>query len=97
MQVQQVEGASMDQTFSDTLPILQDLPEDAQRERALISTVCNANVPTIRRYSVAADREYSRTLHELQCLQYSTRTGVLVMPGSLRVTLSITPAPGHGA
>lgn len=76
MRIQQVEGASMDQTYSDTLPVLKALPEDAQRERALISTLCNDNVHTIRRYGVAGDRDYSRRLQELQCLQYSRRTGL---------------------
>ena len=58
--------------YADTLPILAELPEEAQHERALISTVCNANVPTIRRYAVAADRDYSRTLHELSASSIPT-------------------------
>ena len=93
MRVQQVEGASMDQTYSDTLPVLKALPEKAKRERALVSTVCNENVHTIRRYGVGADREYTRTLHELLCQQYSDRTGVPIIPGALRVSLSLQSLP----
>lgn len=90
MRVQQVEGASMDQTYSDTIPVLKALPEEGQRERALISTVCNENVYTIRRYGVAGDNDYAKHLHELQCQQLSRRTGTVVLPGSLRVTITAT-------